>query len=91
MLEKLSTVEDRYRELESKLVQGDTINDQGRYRKILKEMKGLEPIIKAVARYRKVLEDLEQAEEILSTDQDEEMIAMAKEEAEGKQAEKASE
>ncbi|MFC2077107.1 peptide chain release factor 1 [candidate division KSB1 bacterium] len=70
------------------LVLDEVVRDQVRYREAVKELKGLEPLIAAARSYGDVLEDLRQAQQILDNDSDAELLTMAREEIETKQARK---
>lgn len=80
ILEKLEGVNNRFIEVGELITQPDVINDMNRYIKLNKEYKELEPLIEAYKEYKNILSNLEEAREILSTEKDEEMRAMAKEE-----------
>jgi len=58
-------------------------NDQNRYRSMMKELAGLEEVVTAFRDYKKTISDLEGNKQILDTERDEEMRAMAKEEISG--------
>ncbi|MFC1513375.1 peptide chain release factor 1 [candidate division KSB1 bacterium] len=80
MLEKLNTIQERYEELNEILASQDIFSDQKRYRELTKEHSVLTPIIKTYNEYQKILDDLKNAEELINTENDPEMIEMAKEE-----------
>jgi len=56
------------------------VADMGKYMKLSKEMKNLEPIIDAFNRYEAVLNGIAESKEIISTSDDSDFIDMAKEE-----------
>lgn len=88
MFEKLTEVEKRYQQLQNSLMEPGVANDQTRYRSMMKELAGLEEVVTTFRQYKKTTDDLEGNKQILATEKDEEMRAMAKEELAGLEAEK---
>lgn len=82
ILEKLEGVRLRFEEVSQKITDPEIISDMKRYIKLNKEYKNLEPLVKEYKNYKNVLSNIEAAKEILSTEKDEEMREMAKEELE---------
>ncbi|MCI0708020.1 MAG: peptide chain release factor 1 [Ignavibacteriae bacterium] len=80
MLEKLEKISERYDEVNALLSDPAVISDQKRFRDLGKELRTLEPIIKAFAVYRKTLRDYEGSKELLESVSDPEMKALAQEE-----------
>ena len=87
MLLKLEELYNRYRGLEEKLSDPETVQDQKKYMTVNKEYKGLQPIVEAYLEYKNVLGNISSAKEMLG-DSDSEMVAMAKEELTGLEAQK---
>jgi peptide chain release factor 1 len=80
ILDKLQGVKTRFEEVGELINQPDIINDMKRYIKLNREYKELEPVVKAFNEYKNLLSNVEDAKKILSTEKDEEMREMAKEE-----------
>lgn len=76
MLDKLEGIQDRYRYLEEKLSDPETLTDMKVFAKINKEYKDLTEIVQALQRYQHLNESLENAKEMLK-DNDPEMKEMA--------------
>jgi peptide chain release factor 1 len=81
MFDKLDFISDKYDELSAKVSDPDVIADQNLWRKHIKEMAEMEPIVNKYKEYRKVKEDLKATKEMLDEGgMDEEMKELAKEE-----------
>ncbi len=80
MIEILQSFEPQFAELEEKLADPNIMEDIGNYRKLMQERSHLEPIIEALNSLRTLGEELEAAKEMLTEEDDEELLAMAKEE-----------
>ncbi|MDP7567543.1 MAG: peptide chain release factor 1, partial [Flavobacteriales bacterium] len=78
MLDKLSAINDRYKEVEKLISSPDAMNDMKLYVQLSKEYKDLDPIIKAFKEYRDLVGNIAEAKEILSESDDAEMKEMAK-------------
>ncbi len=90
ILEKLSGVETRYKELEKLLSKPEIISNTKEYAKLSKEYKDLGAIMETYAKYKQVLENIKSDKQILEEENDEELISMAKEELEELEKEKAA-
>ena len=77
MLEKLKLVENRFNELNDLIIQPDIISDQNRYIQISKEYKNIKKIIEKGDQYKNLLANQSEAKEIISNENDQEMIEMA--------------
>lgn len=80
MLDKLEAIYTRYQEIEAQMNDPQITADMKRYVKISKDYKDLQPVIKAYFDYKALLENIAGCKELLSTEKDEEMREMAKEE-----------
>ena len=80
ILDRLEGVKLRFEEVGQLLTQPDIINDMKRYVKLNREYKELEPIVTSYKEYKNLLSNIDNAKQILSTEKDEEMRLMAKEE-----------
>ncbi|MAP99494.1 MAG: peptide chain release factor 1 [Flavobacteriaceae bacterium] len=78
MLEKLKLVEDRFEEINELIIRPDIISDQKKYIQISKEYKEIKKIIEKGSVYKNLLSNKSEALEIISNENDEEMIEMAK-------------
>ncbi len=65
MLEKLTTVEDKYEELTGLLMSPDVLSKPAELQKYSKEQANLLPLVEKIREYRKLLSDIEGAEELL--------------------------
>lgn len=80
ILAKLEGVKQRFDEVQKLVNDPDAMSDMKRYVALNKEFKELEPLIHTYEEYKTVLANIDEAKEILKTETDEEMRAMAKEE-----------
>lgn len=78
MLDKLSSLEDKFRDLESKISDPNVISVQSEWQKFMKEHAEIAPVVAAYREYKTVLSQLADAKEILETENDEEMRELAK-------------
>ncbi len=83
MFGKLQEVEKRFEQIQNQLMEPGVADNQKRYREMMKEMSDLEKVVSVYREYKKVRADLEGNKQILETENDEEMRAMAKEEIGG--------
>lgn len=83
MFGKLQEVEKRFEQIQNQLMEPGVADNQKRYREMMKEMSDLEKVVSVYREYKKVKGDLEGNKQILETENDEEMRAMAKEEIGG--------
>lgn len=79
MLDKLEAIQARFDELGIALTNPEIVTDNDRYKKLSKEYRDLEKIVKARKEYVAVLDDIEFNKEALASD-DEEIKQLAKEE-----------
>ena len=80
MFDKLEDLLIRYEEIMSELNEPTVANDQGRFRKLMKEQSNLTPIVDAYKEYKKAGQDVEDSLAMLDDESDEEMREMLKEE-----------
>lgn len=84
MFEKLKLLEERYNEINEKLMDPDVINDNNQYKNLMKEYKNLTPIVEKFREYKKAKESFDEAKELLDNgglDKDfKEMVQMEYEE-----------
>lgn len=82
LLKRLEGLDGRFEEVSTLITDPSVIADQARYVKLTKEYKDLEKILDATKRYRSQLDVVTESKEILASENDEELRAMAKEEIE---------
>lgn len=80
MFDKLEDLVAKYEELLNELNNPDIVNDQTRYKKVMKEQNDLAPIVEAYREYKQAKKDVEDSLAILDSESDEEMRELAKEE-----------
>lgn len=79
MFEKLSGLNDRYNEINERLMMPETVNNNTLYRELMKEYSQLTPIIEAYRRYLRADEAMREAEEIMKLETDKDLKDMAQE------------
>ena len=80
MFDKLEDLLIRYEEIMSELQEPDVVNDQNRFRKLMKEQNDLTPIVEAYKEYKANKQAIEDSLAMLEEESDEEMRELAKEE-----------
>ncbi len=80
MLDKLEAIYSRYQEIEQQMNDPEITSDMKRFVKISKDYKDLQPVVKAYKDYKALLDTIAECKELLSTEKDEELRDMAKEE-----------
>ena len=80
MFDKLEDLLIRFEEIMGELQEPDVVNDQARFRSLMKEQNDLVPIVEAYKEYKKAKQDVEDSLAMLEEENDEEMREMAKEE-----------
>jgi peptide chain release factor 1 len=80
LLEKVLSLQDKYRKLEASLADPDVIADMKKFVQLNKDYKELQPIIAAGLEYKRLLDELAQAKDILMNEKDEDLREMAREE-----------
>jgi peptide chain release factor 1 len=85
MLDLLEKFEARYKTISEELTRPEVIGDQARLKALSREMRHLEEIHNAAAEYRKTLKDIKEARQILSDENDNDLIEMARAELEEKE------
>ena len=87
LLSRLDGIEARFEEVSTLITDPSVIADMKRYVRLTKEYKDLEKLTGATRRYRNLLGNIQEAREILDTESDDDMRAMAKEELDSANAE----
>ncbi len=80
MFDKLEDLLQRYEELQNELSDPNVVNDQARFRKLMKEQNDLADIVAEYKRYKQTKQDIEDSLLMLEEESDEDMREMAKEE-----------
>ena len=91
MFEKLRVLDDKFNEINEKLMQPDVVNDTNQYTSLMKEYKTLEPIVEKLKEYKDAKDSFDEAVELTEAggmDKDfKEMVQMQYEESKEKMAE----
>ncbi|MDD7761839.1 MAG: peptide chain release factor 1 [Ezakiella sp.] len=80
MLEQLKGIEERYEELNKKIMDPDLVNDREAYQQTMIEHSNLTEIVAVINEYKNCLSELDGAKEVLEDATDEDLKEMAKEE-----------
>ena len=80
LLEKVLSLQDKYKKLEQQLADPDVIADMKKFVQLNKDYKELQPIIAAGLEYKRLVDELAQAKDILMNEKDEDLKEMAREE-----------
>ena len=80
MFDKLEDLLIRFEEILSELQEPDVVNDQNRFRRLMKEQNDLTPIVEAYKEYKTCKQAIEDSLAMLEEESDEEMRELAKEE-----------
>ncbi|MBQ9194115.1 MAG: peptide chain release factor 1 [Bacteroidales bacterium] len=80
LLEKVLSLQDKYKKLEEQLADPAVIADMKKFVQLNKDYKELQPIIAAGLEYKRLVDELAQAKDILINEKDDDLKDMAKEE-----------
>lgn len=80
MFDKLEDLLQRYEELQNELSDPNVVNDQARFRRLMKEQNDLTDIVAEYKRYKQTKQDIEDSLAMIEGESDEEMRELAKEE-----------
>ena len=80
MFDRLEDTVNRYEDINAELANPDVVNDQAKFRKLMKEQANLTPIISAYTEYKTNKQNIEDSLAILDEESDEELKDLAKEE-----------
>jgi len=78
LLQKLESINIRFEEIGTKIVDPEIISDMDRYVKLNKEYKDLSIIVEVYKRYKNILENIASAREVMASDEDADFKEMAK-------------
>lgn len=87
MLDQLEPIEARFEQVKDELTKPEILSDMKQMKKLSREYKELETIVKAFHKLRNIVANVHSTKELLQTEKDEEMREMAKEELDSLQAE----
>jgi len=80
MLKKLATVEARYEQINTLLVDPNVVSNHQKLTELSKEQASIRPIYEEYVKYKAVIEAIEEAKDIIANENDEELREMAKDE-----------
>lgn len=80
MFDRLEDTVNRYEDITAELGNPDVVNDQEKFRKLMKEQSSLAPLIETYTEYKNRKKNIEDSLAILDEETDEELKEMAKEE-----------
>lgn len=80
MFDKLEDIVNRYEDITAELSNPDVVNDQDRFRKLMKEQNNILPIVTAFNEYKSCKQNIEDSLSMLDEESDPELLEMAKEE-----------
>ncbi len=87
MLEKLLKIKGEYEEINKLMSDPNVVADQKKYQELARRESHLRPIVDLIKEYEGALKTIEDSEQLLSTEKDAELLAMAKDElAQAKEA-----
>ncbi len=86
LLQRLDGLEARFEEVSTLITDPSVIADTRRYVRLTKEYKELQRITEAITRYKLLLDDAAEGRELLQTESDADMRAMAREQVEAAEA-----
>ena len=77
MFDKLEIFESKYEELSARLCDPAVAGSSEKYTETMKELKGVEPVALKYREYKKCMEELSQAKELLTSEGDAQLRALA--------------
>ncbi|MDT3366751.1 MAG: peptide chain release factor 1 [Bacteroidota bacterium] len=83
LLEKVLSLQDKYKKLEAQLADPEVIADMKKFVQLNKDYKQLQPIIQTGLEYKRMVDELAQAKDILMNEKDDDLKEMAREEIAG--------
>ena len=79
MFEKLDALTDKYSEINERLMQPETVNNNPLYIELMKEYNQLTPLIETYKKYKTAIAEMNEAEELMHSEPDRDMREMAQE------------
>ncbi|MEJ2536922.1 MAG: peptide chain release factor 1 [Calditrichia bacterium] len=80
LIEKLKQFNQRFEEIGNEMSQSEIISDREQYATLAREYADLEPVIKKGKEYQKVMAQITDTEHLIESENDDEIVEMAKEE-----------
>ncbi|KAA1301933.1 MAG: PCRF domain-containing protein, partial [SAR202 cluster bacterium] len=80
MLERLSSVEEKYEELNRLLADPEVVADYTKVQQYAKEQSVMREVVELAREYREVMREMAELREMLRSENDTEILAMAKQE-----------
>ncbi|NLJ28792.1 peptide chain release factor 1 [Desulforhabdus amnigena] len=80
MFDRLESVAERFRKLESDLSNPDLLANQKEYQKIVKEHSEISPIVEGYQRYKDIRQQIQESQELLEQEDDSEMRELIRDE-----------
>ena len=78
MYDKLEFIEEKYEDLSHKISDPEIIGEQNVWKKLVKEHSDLEPLVEKFREYKAVIKGIEDSKEMLSVEDDKELVEMIK-------------
>ena len=78
MFDRLEDTVNRYEDITAELGNPDVVNDQNRFRKLMKEQSSLAPLIATYTEYKNCKQTIEDSLQLLDEESDEELKELAK-------------
>lgn len=89
MLEKLEIIQNKYLELEQALSDPNIVSNSSKFQQYAKQRSELVPIVSLINEYQKLLDQIKGNQELLETEEDQELIEIARAELEEMEKKKA--
>ena len=80
MFNRLEDIVNRYEDITAELSNPDVVNDQNKFRSLMKEQNNILPIVTAFNEYKSCKQNIDDSLAMLNEESDEELLEMAKEE-----------
>ncbi len=65
MFDRLDSIDSRLNEINEQLMDANVVNDQNKYKNLMKELKALNPIVETYSRYKKAKDEFNEARDML--------------------------
>ena len=80
IFDKLEDIVNRYEDITAELSNPDVVNDQERFRRLMKEQNNILPIVTAFTEYKECRQNIDDSLQMLDEETDEELLELVKEE-----------
>ena len=80
MFDRLEELVEKLAAIQEELSQPDVVNDQARFKKLMKEQSDIAPVVEKYQEYKQAKQDVEDSLAMIDEESDEEMKEMAREE-----------